>query len=89
MRQGVVQVEEVQLEVLHRLEAVERVLEEGARVERSCRKLALLTVWRCLTLDERRRNLTCFNPAKAKESTILMGLSLITNIEICSEPAKA
>ena len=29
MRQGVVQVEEVQLEVLHRLQAVESVLEDG------------------------------------------------------------
>ena len=29
VRQGVVQVEEVQLEVLHRLQAVESVLEEG------------------------------------------------------------
>lgn len=49
----------------------------------------LSTVCRWRILEERRRNLTCFSPAKAKESTVLMGLSLMTSMEMYSEPAKA
>ena len=52
-------------------------------------KIVKLTVWRCLTLEDTNRNLTFFNPAKAKESMVLMGLSLMTNMAMFSEPAKA
>ena len=48
-----------------------------------------VTLWRCLTLEEMRRNLTFLSPAKAKESMVLMGLSLITIIAMFSDPAKA
>ena len=58
-------------------------------IHRRNNKILTLTVWRCLTLEDTNRNLTFFKPAKAKESMVLMGLSLMTNMAMFSEPAKA
>ena len=65
---------------------------DSSPLKASCREVRVEeepTVCRCFTLEESRRNFTCLRPAKAKESTILMGLSLMTSMEMCSEPAKA
>ena len=53
------------------------------------RVLKIPTVCRCRTLEDRSRNLTFFRPANANESTVLMGLSLITIISMFSDPANA